>query len=298
MPRRRRRRTRSASRASYGSYEALLDDPDVQVVHNTTPNYLHYPVNAAALARGKHVISDKPLAMTAAEARKLLDQATKAGVVHAVTFNYRGNPLVQQARLAIARGDIGRPHFLDRAVPAGLAPEGHRLLVAARARQGRRLVGARRHRLALVRPRAAHQRPAHHARARRHHHGHPEAEAARRARARRSRRLAATTRSTSSTSRSRISRRCCCGSTTARRARFSVGQVCAGHKNDLDPRDLRVEGVAALDAGAAERALDRPPRQGQRDAAEGPVAASTPRPAATRTCRAGTRSRGRTRSAI
>ena len=46
---------------SYGSYEALLDDPAVQVVHNTTPNYLHYPVNAAALARGKHVISDKPL---------------------------------------------------------------------------------------------------------------------------------------------------------------------------------------------------------------------------------------------
>ena len=65
-----------------------------------------------ARASGKHVVSDKPLAMTAAEARKLLDQATKAGVVHAVTFNYRGNPLVQQARLSIARGDIGRPHFL------------------------------------------------------------------------------------------------------------------------------------------------------------------------------------------
>ena len=151
---------------AYGSYEALLDDPAVQVVHNATPNYLHYPVNAAALARGKHVISDKPLAMTAAEARKLLDQATKAGVVHAVTFNYRGNPLVQQARLAIARGDIGTAALPDRAVPAGLASEGHRLLVAAGARQGRRLLGTRRHRLALVRPRSAHQRVAHHARAR------------------------------------------------------------------------------------------------------------------------------------
>jgi predicted dehydrogenase len=97
---------------SYGSYEALLDDPGVQVVHNATPNYLHYPVNAAALARGKHVVSDKPLAMTAAESRQLLDQAKKAGVVHAVTFNYRGNPLIQQARHAIARGDIGRPTFL------------------------------------------------------------------------------------------------------------------------------------------------------------------------------------------
>jgi predicted dehydrogenase len=100
------------ARKAYGSYEALLDDPDIQVVHNATPNYLHYPVNAAAIAKGKHVVSDKPLAMTAAEAKKLLDQATKAGIVHAVTFNYRGNPLVQQARHAIARGDIGKPNFL------------------------------------------------------------------------------------------------------------------------------------------------------------------------------------------
>ena len=100
------------ARKAYGSFEALLDDPDVQVVHNATPNYLHYPVIAAAIAKGKHVVSDKPLAMTAAEAKKLLHQAKRAGIVHAVTFNYRGNPLVQQARHAIARGDIGRPHFL------------------------------------------------------------------------------------------------------------------------------------------------------------------------------------------
>jgi predicted dehydrogenase len=97
---------------SYGRYEALLDDPDVQVVHNATPNHLHYAVISAALARGKHVVSDKPLAMTAADARALVDQANRAGVVHAVTFNYRGNPLVQEARRQIARGDIGAPHFL------------------------------------------------------------------------------------------------------------------------------------------------------------------------------------------
>jgi predicted dehydrogenase len=100
------------ARKAYGSYEALLDDPEIQVVHNATPNYLHYPVNAAALAKGKHVISDKPLAMSAAEAKKLVDLAKKANVINAVTFNYRGNPLVQQARLMIARGDIGKPHFL------------------------------------------------------------------------------------------------------------------------------------------------------------------------------------------
>jgi predicted dehydrogenase len=97
---------------AYGSVEALLEDPDIQVVHNATPNYLHFPVNMAVIAKGKHIVSDKPLAMTAAEAKQLLDAANKAGVVHAVTFNYRGNPLVQQARLVIARGDIGKPHFL------------------------------------------------------------------------------------------------------------------------------------------------------------------------------------------
>jgi predicted dehydrogenase len=99
-------------RKGYGSYQALLDDPDVQVVHNATPNHLHYEVTSAALAKGRHVVSDKPLAMTSAQAKRLVSEAHRAGVVAAVTFNYRGNPLVQQARLAIARGDIGSPHFL------------------------------------------------------------------------------------------------------------------------------------------------------------------------------------------
>jgi predicted dehydrogenase len=100
---------------AYGSFEGLVADPDVHVVHNTTPNYLHVPVILAALARGKHVISDKPLAMTAADARQLLDAANRAGVVHAVTFNYRGNPLVQQAREMIAGGELGHVHFVHGA---------------------------------------------------------------------------------------------------------------------------------------------------------------------------------------
>jgi len=100
------------ARKGYGSFQALLDDPDVEVVHNATPNFLHYEVTSAALAKGKHVVSDKPLAMTSAQAKRLVNEAARAGVVAAVTFNYRGNPLVQQARVAIARGDIGTPHFL------------------------------------------------------------------------------------------------------------------------------------------------------------------------------------------
>ena len=97
---------------AYGSYEALAADPDVHVIHNTTPNHLHTPVIMAALAHGKHVVSDKPLAVSGREARALWLAAERAGVVHAVTFNYRGNPLVHQARAMIAAGELGRPHFV------------------------------------------------------------------------------------------------------------------------------------------------------------------------------------------
>jgi predicted dehydrogenase len=100
------------ARKAYGNYRDLIDDPEVDVVHNATPNHLHYDVTSAALAKGKHVVSDKPLAMDASQARSLADEARRAGVVAAVTFNYRGNPLVQQARQAVARGEIGSPHFL------------------------------------------------------------------------------------------------------------------------------------------------------------------------------------------
>lgn len=97
---------------AYGSYEALLNDPEIEVIHNTTPNNLHLPVILAAIKKGKHVIADKPLALNAAEAKKMLQAAQKAGIVHAVTFNYRYNALVQQARLMVQRGDIGKPHFI------------------------------------------------------------------------------------------------------------------------------------------------------------------------------------------
>lgn len=100
---------------AYGSYEALAADPDVHVVHNTTPNNLHVPVIMAALTHKKHVVSDKPLALNAEDARSLVNAAREAGVVHAVTFNYRGNPLVQHARGMIRDGQIGRPHFVHGA---------------------------------------------------------------------------------------------------------------------------------------------------------------------------------------
>ncbi len=92
---------------AYGDYRRLLDDPEVQVVHNCTPNHLHFDVNRDILAAKKHVISEKPLAMTSEESRELVDLARKAGVLHAVDFNYRYYPLVQHAREMVAKGEVG-----------------------------------------------------------------------------------------------------------------------------------------------------------------------------------------------
>lgn len=97
---------------AYGSYAALLADPRIEVIHNTTPSYLHLEVSLAALRAGRHVISDKPLALTSADGAQLRDAAAQAGVANVVTFNYRGNPMVQQMRQMLADGDAGEPIYL------------------------------------------------------------------------------------------------------------------------------------------------------------------------------------------
>jgi predicted dehydrogenase len=97
---------------AYGSYEDLIADPAIDVVHNTTPNHLHFPVNLAVIQAGKHIVSDKPLATSAAECTRLAEAAETAGVVNAVTFNHRGYPLAQQMRSMIAAGEIGAPVFV------------------------------------------------------------------------------------------------------------------------------------------------------------------------------------------
>jgi predicted dehydrogenase len=97
---------------AYGSFEELIADPTIDVVDIATPTWLHHPIAMAALARGKHVIVDKPMAVTAAQAREMRDAARKAGVVNAVTFNYRYHPMVQEARLMIEKGDLGEVRFV------------------------------------------------------------------------------------------------------------------------------------------------------------------------------------------
>jgi predicted dehydrogenase len=91
----------------YESYEALLDDDSVDVVHLTTPNHLHYPQVKQAIDAGKHVVCEKPLALTAEQSRELLELAERAGIVHCTNFNIRFYPMVQEARARTQGGELG-----------------------------------------------------------------------------------------------------------------------------------------------------------------------------------------------
>ena len=108
----RRRATEWHVERAYGDYRELIADPAVQVIHNTTPNHLHREVSLAALKAGKHVISEKPLSCSAEDSRVLWETARRSRLAHVVMFNYRGNPLVQEARARIARGDLGPLSFV------------------------------------------------------------------------------------------------------------------------------------------------------------------------------------------
>jgi predicted dehydrogenase len=92
----------------YESYEALLDDGGIDVVHLTTPNHLHHAQVKAALEAGKHVVCEKPLALTATESGELLELAERSGLVHCTNFNIRFYPLVQEARARARGGALGQ----------------------------------------------------------------------------------------------------------------------------------------------------------------------------------------------
>ena len=98
---------------SYGSLDEMLVDPDIDVVHLATPNYLHHPHAKSALLAGKHVICEKPLAMTSAESAELVQLAAEKGLVNAVNFNIRMYPLAQQARSMVRSGELGELFILQ-----------------------------------------------------------------------------------------------------------------------------------------------------------------------------------------
>jgi predicted dehydrogenase len=91
----------------YTSYQELLADARVDVVHLTTPNHLHYEQVKQALAAGKHVVCEKPLAMTAEQSGELLELGERSGLVHCTNFNIRFYPMVQHARALARNGELG-----------------------------------------------------------------------------------------------------------------------------------------------------------------------------------------------
>ncbi len=91
----------------YGDYRQLLADDDIQSVHICSPNYLHFEMAKAALEAGKHVICEKPLAISVAQAEELVALAKKKGLVNAVNFNIRYYPLMRQVRTMVQKGDVG-----------------------------------------------------------------------------------------------------------------------------------------------------------------------------------------------
>jgi predicted dehydrogenase len=96
----------------YPNLETLLSDPEVVVVHVCTPNNLHYPMAKQAIASGKHVLCEKPLAISSQEARELVKLVKEKDVVGAVNYSIRFYPLVQEAYNRIQRGMIGEPRIL------------------------------------------------------------------------------------------------------------------------------------------------------------------------------------------
>jgi predicted dehydrogenase len=93
---------------AYGSYEELLADPDVDAIYNPMPNHLHVPWSIKALQAGKHVLCEKPIALSAAEAHDLADAARqhpKLKVMEA--FMYRHHPQWRRAKQIVADGGIG-----------------------------------------------------------------------------------------------------------------------------------------------------------------------------------------------
>ena len=92
----------------YSTVDELLDDPNIDAVHNCTPNFLHYDINTKIIESGKHLLSEKPLCTTYAEAKALCDlKKQHPESAAAVNFNYRMNPMVLEMKSRIASGSFG-----------------------------------------------------------------------------------------------------------------------------------------------------------------------------------------------
>src|ERR1700685_4044883 len=107
-----RRKAEDAARTlgiakAYGSYEELLADPQIEAIYNPLPNQLHVPWSIKAAEAGKHVLCEKPISMTVAEARSLLEVQQRTGVTIGEAFMVRTHPQWLRTRELLASGRIG-----------------------------------------------------------------------------------------------------------------------------------------------------------------------------------------------
>ena len=98
-------------RDAYGSYEELLADPEIEAIYNPLPNHLHVPLTLKAAEAGKHVLCEKPIALTAEEARRLRAVAGKVLIMEA--FMVRFHPQWLRARELVRQGQVGTPRVVQ-----------------------------------------------------------------------------------------------------------------------------------------------------------------------------------------
>ncbi|BBY62454.1 oxidoreductase [Mycolicibacterium helvum] len=98
---------------SYGSYEALIDDPDLDAIYVLVPTSLHGKWTKAALAAGKHVLVEKPFTANAAEAQEIADLSAKSDRVVMEAIQFRHHPLTRRVEQIIASGEIGKLQRVD-----------------------------------------------------------------------------------------------------------------------------------------------------------------------------------------
>jgi predicted dehydrogenase len=106
---------RNAIPRALASYEALIADPDIEAIYNPLPNSLHAEWSIRALEAGKHVLCEKPIAVTAAEAEAMFAAAARAGRLLFEAFPYRSQPQTHELARIIASGEIGRPRLIQAA---------------------------------------------------------------------------------------------------------------------------------------------------------------------------------------
>jgi predicted dehydrogenase len=106
---------------AYGSYEQLLADPEIDAIYNPLPNHLHVPWSIRAAEAGKHVLCEKPIGLTAAEARQLIAARDRTGVIVGEAFMIQTHPqwvltveLARSGRIGAMRGAVGTFGYFNR----------------------------------------------------------------------------------------------------------------------------------------------------------------------------------------